>query len=60
MDEELRQRIAECQPEPDPLPNRILRFVIKSIFYAATGDALLVNRNKVDKKPSEYTKNERA
>lgn len=60
MDEELRQRLAECQPEPDPLPNRILRFVIKSILYAATGDALLVNRNKVDTKPKEYSRNEKS
>lgn len=57
MDEELRRQIAECQPDPDPLPNRILRFVVKSIFYAATGDALLVNRNKVDTKPKEYMVN---
>ncbi len=56
MDEELRRQIAECQPDPDPLPNRILRFVVKSIFYAATGDALLTKRTE-NKEPKEYTVN---
>lgn len=58
MDEEIRRQIAECQPDPDPLPNRILRFVIKSIFYAATGDALLTTY-KQKTEPKEYSRNEK-
>ncbi len=56
MDEDVKRQLAECQPDPDPLPNRILRFVVKSIFYAATGDALLTKRTE-NKEPKEYTVN---